>query len=68
MLLFYFSLFTAPVALYYVIRYWKQPQGVLPRTRVRFVLAAVIAVAQLLGWVVLAVTLVNAYTSQGRLD
>jgi hypothetical protein len=68
MLLFYFSLFTAPIALYYVIRYWKQPQSLLPRTRIRFVLAALLALAQLVGWVVLAVTLVNAYTTQGRLD
>ena len=68
MLLFYFSLFTAPIALYYVIRYWKLPQSVLPRTRTRFVVAGLLAVMQLTGWVILAITLINAYTTQGRLD
>jgi hypothetical protein len=53
MLIFYFTIFTAPIALYYVIRYWKQPQGMLPRSRARFIIAGLLAVLQLIGWVVL---------------
>ena len=67
LLIFYFTIFTAPVALYYVFRYWKQPQSILPRTRIRFVVAGILAVLQIIGWLVLAVTLMNAYTAQGRL-
>jgi len=61
MLLFYFTLFTAPVTLYYVIRYWRQPQGILPRSRWRFVVAGVLAALQLAGWVVLIGVFTWAY-------
>ena len=68
MLIFYFTLFTAPVALYYVIRYWKEPMGMLPRTRIRLVIAGVLAGLQIVGWVALAVTLVSAYSVRGSFN
>lgn len=60
MLIFYFTLFTAPVALYYVIRYWKQPQGILPRSKIRFVIAGSLALLQIAGWIFLVGALVWA--------
>jgi hypothetical protein len=50
MLFFFVTCITAPLTLYIVVRYWKAPPSLLPRTRVRFVLAALIAVLQIGGW------------------
>lgn len=61
MLIFYFTFFTAPVALYYVIRYWKQPQGILPRSKTRFAIAALLAVLQIAGWILLIGALIWAF-------
>lgn len=49
------SIFTAPVALFLVVRYWRQPMSVLPRTRWRFVVAFLFALAVVIGWGVLIV-------------
>ena len=57
MLIFYITLITAPVALYLAIRHWNDPMGILPRTRVRFVLAIIIAGLQVTGWGIGAVVL-----------
>lgn len=58
------SLLCAPTALYLTVRHWRRPQSLLPRTRVRFVLASLLAVAQLGGWVALIYLLAS---SLGRL-
>ena len=47
------TLFTAPAAIFVAIRYWRRPLSVVRRTRVRFVLALLLALAQLLGWLLL---------------
>jgi hypothetical protein len=41
---------TAPAAIYVALRYWKAPASLVPRTRYRFVLALLVAIAQLAGW------------------
>jgi hypothetical protein len=41
---------TAPAALYYAIRYWKTPSSILPRTRIRNILAIFIALMQIAAW------------------
>lgn len=46
----YLTMFTAPVALYIAIRYWRAPLSVLGRTKLRFVLAILLAAAQLVAW------------------
>jgi hypothetical protein len=61
MLIFYFTIFTAPVALYYVIRYWKQPQGILPRSKIRFVIAGVLALLQIGGWIAIIVAVALSF-------
>lgn len=43
------SIFTAPAALFVVLRYWRKPLSVTPRTRIRFVIAAVLALLELVG-------------------
>ena len=49
-LIFYFTIITAPMALYVAIRYWRAPMGLTQRSRVRFVVAILLAVLQLCGW------------------
>ena len=54
---FYVTLITAPAAIYVALRYWKTPSSILPRSKFRFVLALLLAGAQMAGWVVGAVAL-----------
>lgn len=50
MLFIWPTLITAPIAIILVIRHWKEPLSVLPRTKSRFVLALAIAGLQVAGW------------------
>jgi uncharacterized paraquat-inducible protein A len=53
------AVFGAPAALYVVLRRWRAPGSVVPRTRIRFYLAAVLALAEIVGIVVIVWTLVK---------
>jgi len=44
------AIFCAPAALFIVIRRWNAPLSILPRTRIRFYLAAGFALAELAGF------------------
>ncbi len=44
------TLFTAPAALYFAVRYWKRPLSILPRRRWRFLVAASLAGIQMTAW------------------
>lgn len=50
LLFFFATILTAPIVIFIVIRYWKAPGSVIPRTRFRFILAFVIALLQIAGW------------------
>jgi len=54
---FWPSLIGAPVAIYVAIRYWKAPGSILPRTKIRFVMAILLALGQLalMGALILAI-------------
>ena len=54
LLMFYLTFLTAPVVLYMVVRYWNSPRGPMPRSRIRFILAAAAALMQVAGWLTLA--------------
>jgi uncharacterized RDD family membrane protein YckC len=58
-LLFWPVIFSAPAALFVVLRRWRAPGSLLPRTKIRFYLAALFAVAELAGFVALIWTLVT---------
>jgi hypothetical protein len=53
MLFFYFTILTAPMALFVVIRYWNTPRSLVRRGRFRFILAGLIALMQIAGWLAL---------------
>lgn len=47
-----FTIVTAPATFYVAIRYWKEPMSLIPRTKSRFWVAMFIAALQIAGWVV----------------
>ncbi len=49
-----FTLITAPGALYVSIRHWNSPSSIVPRrAKVRFIVAILLALAQIAGWLTL---------------
>ncbi len=46
-LLFWPALISAPAAIYLVIRRWRTPLSVVPRTKIRFILAAIFALTEI---------------------
>lgn len=59
-ILFWFITFiTAPYSIYLTIRHWRSPLSIVPRTRIRFVLAFIIAGIQVSLWSILLFTLVT---------
>jgi hypothetical protein len=52
LLIFYFTIITAPLALLIAIRFWNAPRSIVHRTKLRLVLAIFIAGLELVGWVV----------------
>jgi len=50
LLIFYFTLVTAPIALFVAIRYWNAPRSLVRRTKIRSVAAIVLATMQIAGW------------------
>lgn len=45
------TLITAPMVLFVVIRYWNKPRSFAPVSRARLILASMLAVLQITGWV-----------------
>ena len=52
-----FTLVSAPIALYLAIRYWNAPTSIVRRSKWRAVLAIVIALLQIAGWVAVFVAI-----------
>ena len=50
-LIIWFTIFTAPLAIYLTVRHWKSPSSIIPRTKIRFILAFMIAGVQIAGWI-----------------
>jgi hypothetical protein len=67
MLFFYITLVTAPATLYIVIRHWNTPLSVVRRTKVRFVIAAVVALLQIIGWIAVIFLLIVAISGRTNL-
>jgi hypothetical protein len=62
-LIFYFTLITAPMALFVAIRYWKSPPSLVNRSKARFVVAIIFALLQIAGWGILFISLATAHHS-----
>jgi len=55
MLLFYFTILTAPIAIFVATRYWRAPLSLVGGTKLPHVSAILIALLQIAGWIALAV-------------
>lgn len=51
LLIFYFTIITAPAAVYIALRHWNAPRSVVGGGRWRLVLALILALLQISGWV-----------------
>ncbi|HTR35266.1 MAG TPA: hypothetical protein VMH80_05160 [Bryobacteraceae bacterium] len=52
------TVITAPVTLFMTARYWHAPSSLTPRSKIRFVLAAAIAILQIGAWIWLVLFLI----------
>jgi hypothetical protein len=53
LLLFYFTLVTAPMALYLAIRHWNTPSSIVPRRpKLRLTFAIIFASLQIIAWII----------------
>lgn len=50
LLIFWFTIITAPMSLYMSLRYWNAPSSIVGRTRYRLVLAVILASLQIIAW------------------
>jgi hypothetical protein len=57
-LVYWITIFTAPLVIYLIVRHWKTPSSIIPRTRIRFVLAFILAGFQIAGWILVFSNLV----------
>ena len=55
------TLLTAPAALYLVIRYWNKRSTVLPGRRIGYVVAGLLAIAEICGWMFLFYFMIHGW-------
>ncbi len=65
LLIFYFTVLTAPAALFVAIRYWNTPKSLVRPTRAGHLVAIVVATLELAGWAFVVVWLVTLLTRGG---
>jgi len=59
LLIFYFTIITAPIAIYMVFRYWNAPTSILHRGKWRMVVALIFSASQIVGWGLLTYFLIS---------
>lgn len=64
-LCFWPSLVSAPIAAYIAIRHWNTPLSIVHRSRIRFVVALIIATLEIVGWVFFFYLMVNGRRVHG---
>jgi hypothetical protein len=55
----YFTAITAPLSLFIAIKYWNAPFGIVQGSRIRLVVAIILALLQIGGWILLIAFLVT---------
>jgi hypothetical protein len=63
MILIWVTIISAPISIYMSIRYWKAPMSIIPRTKIRFIAAIAISLAQLAAWFVIVSHLTTIFGS-----
>lgn len=59
MLFIWPTILTAPMVFFMAVRYWKAPTSIIPRSKVRFIVALVLAGFQIIGWSVFISSIVT---------
>ena len=57
--LWFFSIFTAPAAIFVAIRYWRTPCSIMSGTKARLLLAIFFAGSQIIAWAVLTYSIIT---------
>jgi hypothetical protein len=57
--------FTAPGVIFVVVRYWNAPRSIIGRGRWRMVVAFIVALLQIAGWIALGIFLYRTFSHQG---
>lgn len=65
LLIFYFTFFTAPAALYIAIRHWKSPLSIVRPTHGYHLWAIGLASLQVVGWLVVFILIFTGHKSHG---
>jgi hypothetical protein len=47
------TIITAPMSIFIALRHWKTPLSIVPRTKIRFIIAMFLSGLQITGWVFL---------------
>jgi hypothetical protein len=63
LLIFYFTIITAPMTLFVAIRYWRAPRSIVRSTRARMIIAIIIALLQIAGWATLFIALTTRHST-----
>ncbi|MBV8414960.1 MAG: hypothetical protein JO251_07080 [Verrucomicrobia bacterium] len=59
----FLTILSAPVSLFLALVYWSRQWSLLPRSRLRFVLAIILAILLMAGWAVLVYYLITSVRS-----
>ncbi|MFT5121600.1 MAG: hypothetical protein ACI9TH_002979 [Kiritimatiellia bacterium] len=51
----YLTFISAPIALFLSLYWWKRPNGILPRSKIRYILTILFSLVQIIAWIALAV-------------
>ncbi|MBD3420646.1 MAG: hypothetical protein GF398_11065 [Chitinivibrionales bacterium] len=51
----YFTVITAPIALFITLRYWKKQRSIVPRSSIRFAIAFLLSVLEIIGWILIGI-------------
>lgn len=66
-LTFYLTFITAPVAIFLSIRHWNTARSIVPRTRIRFVIAILISLLQIVAWIAVVYFIVRFVSARANL-
>jgi hypothetical protein len=66
LLIFYFTLITAPMTLFVAIRFWRSPLSIVRPGKIRFVVAIILALLQIAGWVMIFIVLSTRHSSHSH--
>ena len=60
LILYWFTIFSAPIVIYLTVRHWNSPSSIIPRTKIRFIAAFIIAGIQIAAWILFFTKLAQA--------